>query len=392
MAARLLGVKVTAVRIGFGKPLFTFESKKRGTKFTFSPLIFGGEIKLLKLQDFEVSISEDASKSFNHQTLFRRLIIIFAGPAASILVPIIIVSWFLSQGIVDASPVIRDPFQSTFASVTGLKEGDRIVQVNGERTYAWWQFEEQVQQARNTFQPLSIDLVTAEGGAKKIRLSKQDLATLSGEVRNTVKNLGLERIRGDAEPVLGRVIANGAASRSGLNTGDHIYEVAGQRVMSWRQISKVVELYPEIPILIRFTRDGKDHHVFVTPTTRDYGHIKLGTLGVFPFYDLSAAVASYADRAMPGPVAIRGSFLYAFGVLQKPIEKLINLTGSKLSASFSASPVIAAESVTDAMQGGPLRSIALLCVLSFAIGWFNLLPIPPLDGGQALLALFARSK
>lgn len=45
---------------------------------------------------------------------------------------------------------------------------------------------------------------------------------------------------------------------------------------------------------------------------------------------------------------------------------------------------------TTLLEGGVVKGLALWVSLQLVLGWFNLLPLPPLDGGQALLALGER--
>lgn len=385
VAARLVGVKVLSVNIGFGKPLISFESKKTGIKWTFGPLLFGGVTKLLDERNGQV-VEKDLARAFNRQSLWRRLTVILAGSTANIAIPILVISWLLAEGIIDASPVIRDPYPGTVAAIAGFKEGDRIIAVNGEGTPAWWKVEEQIQHVVRNGQGVAITVVTASGRPRALGISAKSISDFRGSIRQVSNNIGLGRIRGDTDPIIGRVVGGGAASEAGMSTGDHVFELAGIRVASWKQLASIAEKTPGKPLKARFYRNGVDMETTISPGVRDYGFVKLGTLGIYPLHELSAPQVSYGDRSMPGIQAIRGAILYAVGVPQIAFESAFKLiTGNSLN--LPPTPTIAAESISDAMHGGPLRSIALLCALSFAIGWFNLLPIPLLDGGQAIRVL-----
>lgn len=388
-AARMVGVKVVSVRIGFGKSLFTFHSRKSGVTWSVGLLIFGGETKLLNERDGTIA-EKDLAHAFNRQALWRRITVILAGSAASIGVPVLVIAWLLSQGIIDASPVIRDPYPGTAAAIAGFHEGDRIIRVNGATTPAWWRVEELIEEAVGSGHGVAIEVVTALGQPRALGLSAKEIRELGGAIRYVTNNIGLDRIRGDTAPIVGRVVGGGAAARAGLQSGDFVLELAGERVATWKQIARIAENRPNMPLNIRIVRDGEEIGAIITPTVRDYGFVKLGTLGIFPLHELSAPLSSYGDRNMPGIEAIRGSMLYAVGVFQTAWETAVRLVTGKVPTSLPSAPVTAAETVTDAMHGGPLRSIALLCALSFAIGWFNLLPIPPLDGGQAVRAILGR--
>jgi len=151
-----------------------------------------------------------------------------------------------------------------------------------------------------------------------------------------------------------------------------------------------VEPYSGDTLKVYFYRDGQTMNSTVTPRQVDYGLVKIGTLGIFPLHEMSAPVSNYAQRGMPGLEALRGALLYAIGVIQSACENIYRIISSNDPTTFfSRSPVIAAESISDAMHNGPLGAIAILCALSVCLGWFNLLPIPRLDGAELLSVILS---
>ena len=143
---RFFGVKAEAFSVGFGKELAGF-TDKRGTRWKLSALPLGGYVQFkgdmdpASIPDKEAIASaspEEREGSFHHAALWKRALIVFAGPAMNILITLaIFASFFALYG----KPVPADPSETnviqTFAEESaarqaGLEEGDRIIAIDGE--------------------------------------------------------------------------------------------------------------------------------------------------------------------------------------------------------------------------------------------------------------------
>lgn len=87
LAARWAGVKVLRFSVGFGKPLFSRRFGRDQTEWTLSALPFGGYVKMLDEREGAVS-EADLPRAFNRATVWRRIGIVAAGPAANFLLAI----------------------------------------------------------------------------------------------------------------------------------------------------------------------------------------------------------------------------------------------------------------------------------------------------------------
>jgi len=141
LIGRWLGVKAEAFSVGFGKELAGFNDK-HGTRWRISALPLGGYVQFkgdmnpASMPDRDAPVEDGA---FQHASLWRRALIVFAGPATNILIAVgIFAAFFMFIG----RPVPVDPnAQLTIASFTedsaareaGLRVGDRLVSVNGEK-------------------------------------------------------------------------------------------------------------------------------------------------------------------------------------------------------------------------------------------------------------------
>ena len=94
-AAVLCGVKVLRFSIGFGKPLLRWQRQGSPTEFVLGAFPLGGYVKMLDEREAAVRV-EERHQAFNAQPLLARLAIVVAGPAANLLLAVLlyaVVNW-----------------------------------------------------------------------------------------------------------------------------------------------------------------------------------------------------------------------------------------------------------------------------------------------------------
>src|SRR5256885_14510980 len=85
-AAKLLDVKVLRFSLGYGRPLVRL--KLRETEYQIAVFPLGGYVRILGIEGDANTKSSDHGRSFAGRPLWQRLVIVFAGPAANLLLPI----------------------------------------------------------------------------------------------------------------------------------------------------------------------------------------------------------------------------------------------------------------------------------------------------------------
>ena len=83
LVARLAGVKVLRFSFGFGRVLWTQQFGRDGTEFSIGAFPVGGYVKMLDEREGKVG-PEELHRSFNRQSVWRRMAIVAAGPAANL--------------------------------------------------------------------------------------------------------------------------------------------------------------------------------------------------------------------------------------------------------------------------------------------------------------------
>ena len=136
--ARRCGVDVVAFSLGFGKKLFARKDRK-GTEWRICAIPFGGYVQMLGDTDVASSKSSDEGlteeqkkHTFMAQSLWKRALIIFAGPFMNYLFAIIMLTGILMiKGTVHTLAFVGEVTKDSPAEKYGMLVGDEIKRVNG---------------------------------------------------------------------------------------------------------------------------------------------------------------------------------------------------------------------------------------------------------------------
>lgn len=141
LVGRLFGVKADAFSIGFGKEIAGW-TDRRGTRWKLSALPLGGYVQFAG--DMNATSAPDPAldtlseaeraQTFHAKPLWQRALIVLAGPITNLVCAVAIFAAFnLTNGKIVATPQIAEFTASSPARDAGLRVGDRIVSIEGER-------------------------------------------------------------------------------------------------------------------------------------------------------------------------------------------------------------------------------------------------------------------
>ncbi len=144
--AKLMGVKVLKFSLGFGKKLI---AKKYGeTEYQIAAFPLGGYVKMFGEEsgeemrltgdtEEEPATKEDLKRAFSAQPVWKRFLIVLAGPAFNIFFASVIFAALFMQGVPVLLPEVGEVMKDTPAQAAGLLEGDRIAEIDGVEIEAW---------------------------------------------------------------------------------------------------------------------------------------------------------------------------------------------------------------------------------------------------------------
>jgi len=481
LAAKLFDVKVLRFSLGFGPPIGIGRWKlafRRGeTEYVAAWFPLGGYVKMVgeSPQDGEAPESEEVlapgeeHRAFNHKPVWQRLLILFAGPAMNLLLPVVIFTAVLAVGMPRPAPVVGTVEPASPAERAGLREGDRVAAVAGEPVRWWDDVEEAIRAHAGETVPVRIERdgqaldvplpVEARSGldaygstaqvgfaglghtrlaavvgivddgapAARTELRSGDLvksvdgtpvedwsqfatryAAAQGEAALEVERAGAGE--GEARelavrvPALGGVEALGVvpatvlvaqvspespAERAGLQSGDLIVAVDGRPVGSFASFSELVRASNGRALQIVYARGGERREVRIEPERKE-ADTGLGIPEERWLIGITAQAAAVQgameiDRVanplegFPRAVTMTAELTRTF------LGGFTRIATGEVSRKQLAGPIGIAQIAHNAFERGWQAYLSTLVLISINLAILNLLPIPVLDGGQALL-------
>jgi regulator of sigma E protease len=129
VAAKAVGMRVERFSLFFGPLLWSI---RRGeTEYGIGPIPLGGYVKITGMNPHEEIPAEVVPRAYYNQPVWKRVVVILAGPAMNLLIAFVIVwALFLSNGEQVATQRVA-AVQKSAPATHVLRVGDRIVSVDG---------------------------------------------------------------------------------------------------------------------------------------------------------------------------------------------------------------------------------------------------------------------
>jgi regulator of sigma E protease len=130
LTARACGVGIKEFAVGMGPTVFSWRSKKYGTKYGMRALPIGGFVSMVG----EDEASDDES-AFCNKKVWQRMLITIAGPATNLVLGfILMMALVLIQGPIGSTTVAE--FNEGALSSSQIEVGDVILEIDGTRVYS----------------------------------------------------------------------------------------------------------------------------------------------------------------------------------------------------------------------------------------------------------------
>jgi RIP metalloprotease RseP len=185
-------------------------------------------------------------------------------------------------------------------------------------------------------------------------------------------------------------VAGSPAALAGVRDGDEIVSIAGEKVNRFTDVREILARVPNGQTEITVRRDGALLTANATPS-RVEGRNVLGvqwapsTSMPSPGHLFSATATATKELVIATANGIAG----IAGAVASIPANLVSTRDDTAQGARLLSPIGAARVASDAAEeSGWYAPLLLLAGSSMFVGAFNLLPIPPLDGGHILIAAY----
>jgi regulator of sigma E protease len=387
------GVKVLCFSVGFGKTLYRWQPKNQkngqSTEFVIGMFPLGGYVKMLDEREAPVPEAE-RHLAFNTQPLRSRAAIVAAGPAANLLLAVLLyalVNWY---GVQEPRPVLASPVAASVAEAAGLRGGD-VVQSAGfagdelEPIESFEQLRWLLTRGALDGRDLRMEVARIQGGAtREVTLGLSSLETRDADAK-LFRRIGI--LGPWTQPVIGDVVPGGAAEKSGLLKGDVVLMAGDVPVVDGSQLRELIRgsvlAGKGRSSAWRVEREGRTVALEVTPDVRQDNGLAVGRIGAY----VGAPPEFVTVRHGPIEGLWKG-VVRTWEVSALTLRMMGKMVIGEASLKNLSGPLTIADYAGKSASMGLTQYLVFLALISVSLGVLNLLPLPVLDGGHLMYYLW----
>jgi len=361
--AKACGVGVEKFSLGFGPKLVGV--KYGETEYRISLLPLGGYVKMVGEAPGEEVSNELREKSFTYKPVWKRSLIVAAGPAMNLVLAIALLPVIFMIGI--QLPVYLDkPAEVGFvvpdepAHKAGVMAGDTIVAFDGKEVRHWEDLLTQLAMNPSKTVSLAVD----RDGQRVETAITPDASEHTGA--------GYGGMYPPMKPVIGDVASGYPAKEAGIQAGDTIISIDGVEIKHWAELESAIHK-AEKKIKLVLLRDGRELTFEVTPMYNEDSKVHL--IGISRQEDLEVRQYGFTESISKGVAS-------GIDMTGKLFVVIKGLVLGEYSLKTLGGPIMIAQVAGKAAESGLSDLLSLVAFLSLQLGIINLFPIPVLDGGH----------
>jgi regulator of sigma E protease len=366
--ARRRGMKIEAFAIGFGPKVFGWT--RDGIEYSVRWIPAGGYVKLPQMVTSEMLEGGQEQETIPPASPFSKILVAFAGPLMNVVFAFAMATliYFVGLPVLINPPVIGPVDPESAEGKLGIRDGDRIVAVDGKPVRSWQDINFRTATARSSVIPVSI---ARNGVTNEYELTAR---------KNEVLSLKLLNLEPHERPVIGVLEKGMPAQAAGLQVGDKFLAYGGVPVLSEAHLVELIHKSEGVASEVEVERQGRRMAFTVTPKFDP--DTKRGRIGI-------AFAGGIYMVQRPGPTP----WEHIVDVVDKTVSVLGALIYSRQSGvkpSDLSGPVGIFGALAINLKTDYRLALSFMVLLNVNLAILNLLPVPVLDGGHIIMAVAER--
>jgi regulator of sigma E protease len=387
LAAKWAGVYVHRFSLGLGSPIPWLTFRRGETEYSISWLPLGGYVKMASREEDVTSSALEgghaesavpADRVFEAKPVWKRMIVILAGVTMNAVFAWLAFSFLAGKNgrqIDPTTTVGRTMEEMVPPGGEALREippGSRITGINGRPVTSW---NDVIDGIANSPEPeIRIEL---KGGKTVALPIHQD--ALEERLKAS------QALQPYRPAVVGQVLPSRPAARAGVEPGDTIVALNGQRVRQWYDVLEVLQDNRGEAISMELSGPTGRRTIDVRPeveTTQglDGKPRQVGRVGISVQLDFRSEPLGVGAALVEGWNATVSSSTQI-------VRTVRGLFSGRISRREVGGPIMIGQLAGESARMGLDPFVAFMALISINLAILNLLPVPVLDGGQFLFLL-----
>jgi regulator of sigma E protease len=365
------GLKIEGFSIGFGPKIVSW--MRDGVEWSWRWVPAGGFVKLPQMvtSDALEGKAAESAEPLPPASPWSKILVAVAGPMMNVLFGVAIAFFLWGVGIPTPvnPPIIGYVDPDSPEAKLGIQPGDEIRSVDGKAITSWNDVQESTVLARST----NLAVVIARPGKFT---NTYELTTVESEAPG-LKILNLDP---RDHPVVKGVNPDSPAAAAGLKEGDEILMFAQIPLHDRDQFIKLVQKCPGEAKDIVVKRDGRRKTLKITPRLDTSANV--GRIGV----EVGTGNPVYRIEHIPPWVQIGQVVERMVGLFTAIIHSKQTGVGVKDMVGPPGILTLIAYYVNTDWR----LALSFMVLLNINLAVINLFPVPVMDGGHIVMALFER--
>jgi regulator of sigma E protease len=376
------GMRVMEFSVGFGPKILQKRIGKDQVLFTLRLLPLGGYVKpldesLLTKEEWLALPESEKQRSFMNSSRWKKAAMVAGGPLSNFVLAFVLFFFaFTIIGTQGLPPIVGEVIKGSIFEQSGINKGDVIKEVNGRPVNFTSDTNSIIANAAISGETLTI--VTEKNTKHTADFKNLDLTNLNDDLGQLT---GMY-FQGQVGPVaVKKVFDDGSAAKAGLQSGDIITAINGMKVEDLNKTLRTVRGNPGTKFEFTYVRNGVTSTKMIESVSTLEGGFYIGKIGV----ELES-VGENQFKVVHHSVlsGLTESVNYVATSTWTNIVSIKKLITGELSTKALSGPLSIADYSGKSAKKGLYTYVLMMAAISIAVGVFNLLPIPMLDGGYLL--------